>query len=147
MIIKSKSKKSSLIGGVVLPVIVFGGIMSYAVVFMNSTARVSQDEALNAVQRSVLRSVVSCYAYEGAYPPNIGYLKENYGLILDDTKYIVHYEQMGANIMPTVTVLLQSGEVAAQDSESGEEIAFYPQSGAAQDSESGGGSIRIEDFL
>lgn len=51
------------------------------------------------------RAVVSCYALEGRYPPDVKYLQEQYGLQLNEEKYIVHYEVFAENIMPDITVL------------------------------------------
>lgn len=57
-------------------------------------------------QRIMLRrAVVSCYALEGRYPPDVKYLQEQYGLQLNEEKYIVHYEVFAENIMPDITVL------------------------------------------
>lgn len=141
MIVNSHTRKrSSLVSGVIVPVVFFGGIMTFAISFMNSSAKVSQTETLKSAERSVLRSVVSCYAYEGVYPPDIAYLRDNYGLLIDESKYIIHYEQMGANIMPTVTVLpLDSGDnTDGKNNKADGEPEFNPQSESTIAQEDGG---------
>jgi len=60
---------------------------------------------LKEVRDTVLSAVSQCYALEGAYPPDLGYLEENYGLILDRSRYIYHYEIFASNIFPDVKVL------------------------------------------
>jgi len=57
------------------------------------------------IQTAVMHTLVQCYALEGSYPPDLDYLKEHYGLILDRTRYIFHYDIIGANVMPVVHVL------------------------------------------
>ena len=60
---------------------------------------------LKEVRDTVLSAVSQCYALEGAYPPDLEYLEENYGLILDRSRYIYHYEIFASNIFPDVKVL------------------------------------------
>ena len=51
------------------------------------------------------RAAVACYASEGFYPPNVGYMVQHYGLQYDDTAYRVHYEVFASNLMPEITVV------------------------------------------
>ena len=62
-------------------------------------------ESLEVVRRSLDRAVVECYALEGFYPPNLAYLKEHYGISIDETIYYVDYFYLGSNLMPDITVL------------------------------------------
>ena len=50
------------------------------------------------------RATVQCYAIEGRYPPDLAYLEENYGLILDREHYVYHYRLEGSNLMPEIQV-------------------------------------------
>ena len=65
----------------------------------------SRAEQLRMAEDTLRRAVVSCYALEGRYPPNVQYLRQFYGLQLDEEKYIVQYEVFAENIMPEITVL------------------------------------------
>ena len=49
--------------------------------------------------------ITLCYAVEGAYPENLEHLTENYGVVINEEKYLVHYECFAANVRPTVTVI------------------------------------------
>ena len=51
------------------------------------------------------RTAVSCYACEGAYPPDVAYMQEHYGLQYDSAAYTVRYELFASNLMPDITVL------------------------------------------
>lgn len=62
-------------------------------------------EALSLAEQSIRRSAVECYALEGFYPADLSYLREHYGVAVDETRYIVHYEYVASNLMPAVTVL------------------------------------------
>jgi hypothetical protein len=56
--------------------------------------------ALEAIERSVMQ----CYALEGAYPPDLEYLEQYYGLILDEQRYVYQYEIVASNIHPIIGV-------------------------------------------
>ena len=56
------------------------------------------------VRSTIISYVAQCYALEGSYPPDLEYLKNNYGLQLDSDKYIYHYELFATNIFPDVQV-------------------------------------------
>ncbi|GKI16598.1 hypothetical protein CE91St44_30830 [Oscillospiraceae bacterium] len=62
-----------------------------------------------ALRATVLERAVQCYALEGAYPPSLAYLEENYGLQVDRSRYIVTYEAFAPNLLPDVTVLQKGG--------------------------------------
>lgn len=44
-------------------------------------------------------------AAEGAYPPDVDYLKEHYGLQIDERRYTIRYMAFAENLMPDITVL------------------------------------------
>ena len=70
-----------------------------------SAAESSAEESLRMTEEHLRRAVVSCYALEGRYPPDVAYLEEQYGLQISEDRYIVHYEIFAENIMPDITVL------------------------------------------
>ena len=92
--------KENLTGLVVFSVIVL--LMLYG---LQSAAQSSRSESLRITEDALRKAVVSCYALEGRYPPDVAYLQEQYGLQLNEEKYIVHYEVFAENIMPEITVL------------------------------------------
>ncbi|MDE7003252.1 MAG: hypothetical protein K2P08_02355 [Oscillospiraceae bacterium] len=62
-------------------------------------------QRLQQVEQAVRRSCVSCYALEGTYPPDLDYLKDRYGLQIDEEEYIVRYSAVAQNLMPDIHVL------------------------------------------
>lgn len=56
------------------------------------------------ISKIIQKAAVQCYALEGAYPPNIYYLADNYQIELDEDNYIYYYCVYGANIMPEIQV-------------------------------------------
>ena len=70
----------------------------------NVTGEVSE-QGRTKLENAVRRAAVACYAAEGAYPPDVAYMVEHYGLTVDESRYIVHYEIFAENLMPDITVL------------------------------------------
>jgi sulfur relay (sulfurtransferase) DsrF/TusC family protein len=64
-----------------------------------------QAESLKQLDNSIRKATLTCYATEGVYPPTIDYLKENYGIQIDEEQFTVFYEVFGDNIMPDITVM------------------------------------------
>ena len=64
----------------------------------------SKDEDLKRVNDTILQLSLKCYSIEGKYPKDIEYLKENYGLLLNDEDYQVIYYYEGDNLQPRIKV-------------------------------------------
>ena len=85
--------------------VVFIAMALFMLYCLQSAAQSSQEEGLRITEDALRRAVVSCYALEGRYPPDVAYLQKQYGLQVNEDKYIVHYEIFAENIMPEITVL------------------------------------------
>lgn len=89
----------------VMSLVLFGAIMLIMWYGFQNASESSRAEGLRMTEEHLRQAVVSCYALEGRYPPDVAYLQERYGLQLNENKYIVHYEVFAENIMPEITVL------------------------------------------
>lgn len=69
---------------------------------------VSEIEGKRQLEQSLYRATVSCYTIEGQYPTDLDYLKQHYGIQIDESRYTVFYEIFADNIMPDITVLSKS---------------------------------------
>ena len=85
--------------------VLFAVVTFFAVTGINHAHAKQEAEALRIAEESILRGAVSCYALEGFYPPDYEYLKENYGIRVDEEKYTVFYSVFASNMMPDVTVV------------------------------------------
>ncbi|HAK58362.1 MAG TPA: hypothetical protein DCP06_05225 [Lachnospiraceae bacterium] len=72
--------------------------------------RGQEGESLKQLEDSVRKAVMTCYATEGVYPPNVEYMEKNYGIQIDHQRYGVFYEIFGDNIMPQITVMEKEPE-------------------------------------
>ena len=89
----------------IIPILLFGAMLTWFIIAMNNADSSTKERELEAVKSTVENGITMCYAIEGAYPESIEYLTENYGLIYDTEKYMVHYDRFADNIRPTVSVL------------------------------------------
>lgn len=70
----------------------------------------SDREGREQLEQTLRQCAVTCYAVEGVYPPSVEYMKEHYGIRLDEEHYLVQYEVIAENLMPDITVLEKSDE-------------------------------------
>ncbi len=59
----------------------------------------------NEIEGVIKQYAVACYAQEGAYPKDLRYLEENYGLIIDEDTYYYYYDFFASNLMPDIEVV------------------------------------------
>ncbi len=62
-------------------------------------------EGKQQLENALRRAAVACYAAEGAYPSSLSYLKDHYGVQINEEYYTVFYEVFAENLMPEITVL------------------------------------------
>lgn len=82
-------------------------LISYLYFSAENVHKSKESENLNILSDAIRRSAVQCYAIEGFYPPNIEFLENNYGLVVDHDKYVVSYNVFASNIMPDIDVYLK----------------------------------------
>lgn len=88
---------------IIIVVIIFALLIGWLVVLSDKSKEATIGSNKNAVKEQIGKTIRLCYSIEGIYPPSIEYLKDNYGLIIDD-QYFVHYEIFADNIMPQYEV-------------------------------------------
>lgn len=71
---------------------------------LNGFDQSSEQERIKIIEESIIKAAIQCYAIEGSYPPDIAYLEKHYGLVVNESAYFYHYEILGANILPNVSV-------------------------------------------
>ena len=101
-----RRKKSvlSIIRGLFMPCLIVASLLGYSTA-LNSLDSGKDTENLRQLEEALRKGCAACYAAEGAYPPNLEYLEEHYGIQVDETKYTVRYDMFAQNLMPDITVL------------------------------------------
>lgn len=82
----------------VLALVIFAGAVDSLTVGRSLEDRRQLEQALR-------RGCVACYAAEGRYPPDLEYLREHYGVQINEESYTVVYDISAPNFMPDITVL------------------------------------------
>ena len=104
----NRGKKLTIVS-ILLPLILLVIIIA---AICGSLGNVKGDVSAEDRQRledSVRRAAVASYAAEGFYPPDLEYIIDHYGIVLDEDRYTVVYEVFAQNIMPDITVLDKAG--------------------------------------
>ena len=83
-------------------------LIVYMYISVDNAKKKSDEESFNILSEAIIRSAGQCYAIEGFYPPDIEYLENNYGLLVDHDKYVVSYSIFASNIIPEVEVFLKN---------------------------------------
>lgn len=101
---KYKTSLSARIAPFLVCIVIFAAVLYFVLGGLSDASATADAEGIRIAEESILRSVINCYATEGNYPPDYEYLKDHYGLSVDESKYIIHYEIFASNIMPNITV-------------------------------------------
>lgn len=101
---KRRNAWAPLLRGLLFPVIAAAALLCFATA-LDSLDSGRAEEDKRHLEETLRRGCVACYATEGAYPPDIAYLEEHYGVLIDKEQYIVCYTAIAENLMPDITVL------------------------------------------
>ena len=102
---RRKSFLFPLLRGLLLPAACTGVLVFFSTA-LNGLNSGHEAEDQRQLETALRRGCVACYAAEGLYPPNLDYLKERYGVQVDESRYTVHYSVFAENLMPDITVLV-----------------------------------------
>lgn len=85
----------------VAALIILAGILT-----IDQVASRQDSKEKQLVEDALHRAVLTCYAIEEQYPPSIDYLRLNYNLSYDESRYLVEYDNHGmANVLPDYKVI------------------------------------------
>lgn len=104
-----KEKLRRGLGGILFPVFAVV-ILLFFMTALNNLKAGNGEEGKKQLEQALQRCAVTCYATEGIYPPNVEYMKEHYGIQIDESRYLVKYEVFAENLMPDITVLERKNE-------------------------------------
>ena len=94
------AKRKTWILWVLLLLLLLGAL---ALIFSDGGKGLDEGSAA-AIREAVQRSALQCYAVEGAYPSDLQYLEDNYGLQVNKQDFYVTYDAFASNLPPTVRV-------------------------------------------
>ena len=83
---------------------VFVALIVGFVVLIGGLTHTGSDQEAQLVYDAVKNAALTCYAVEGAYPEDVEYLRQNYGLAYDRDRYMVSYDAAMGNMVPVIYV-------------------------------------------
>lgn len=101
---KRKKTMFGMLRGLLMPCVAMVVLLAFLSALGNLESG-REGEDIRQLQEVLQKGCVSCYAAEGIYPPDLEYLKEHYGIQIDEERYTVYYNRFAQNLMPDVTVL------------------------------------------
>ena len=99
-----KNRWYALLAKLLLPAAALAALLCFATA-LDSLDSGRSRENLQQWEETLRRGCTACYAAEGAYPPDLDYLKDHYGLQIDEERYVVRYTAFAENLIPDITVL------------------------------------------
>lgn len=105
-----RGRRNGFARGLAITVCVFALLFAGALALLDCidghSARAEEELVLGAVRQAM----ITCYAVEGAYPPDVSYLKDHYGLAYNEDEYFVFYDAFASNILPEIHVTRRGAE-------------------------------------
>lgn len=98
-------RRTKTLRNMLLSIALFAAVMVLFLYGLGSVHAATQRQQIQSLTDALNRDIIHCYATEGAYPESLAYIEEHYGLTYDHDKYLIDYQPIAKNIMPTVTIL------------------------------------------
>lgn len=77
---------------------------------IDHTSQSTNEQDRQRLVEAIKKAAITCYSIEGFYPSDIEYLKDGYGILVDERRYQVHYAYSGSNLMPDIRVFEKGDE-------------------------------------
>ena len=91
-----------------LPFIIAAVFIWVVLTAAGNLSRGSKAEEKQYLEDALRSAAVSCYASEGFYPPDLAYIKEHYGVQINEEDFKVFYSVFAENIMPDINVVVRN---------------------------------------
>lgn len=88
----------------VIAVVVIVAVIVTVLIGINAANASLREQSTLSVRNSVIEASKQCCAIEGSYPSSLEHLEQYYGLVINHDDYVVSYEWLGDNILPSVVV-------------------------------------------
>ena len=91
----------------VLALIAFALVLVACCLLIGNLSSAQTGAETDLVYNAVHDAALLCYAIEGAYPPDLQYLCDHYGIRYDRSRYVVSYDAFASNLMPEIRVMIR----------------------------------------
>lgn len=97
--------------GIVVTIVVFLAVILLFSSLLGRTGSTADREQLVLLENAIRNAAVTNYAVDGVYPATLEQIQKDYGVIVDESRFIVRYDIFAPNIMPNISVVFK-GEYA-----------------------------------
>jgi len=87
------------------PVIFTFLVIAILFVGFKNAADASRARGARALEEAIVRAAVTGYAVNGYFPESIDYIVKNFGIYIDNSSFIVHYDVFASNLLPDIRVI------------------------------------------
>ncbi|MCL2565023.1 MAG: hypothetical protein FWE24_04335 [Defluviitaleaceae bacterium] len=98
-----KSLFASIVS-IVIPIIFTLIIIGMILIGLRQAEQSGRAESLRLLEEALLRAVVHNYAITGRFPESLSYISDKYGIYIDTSRFVVHYEVFAENILPDIII-------------------------------------------
>lgn len=86
-------------------VVVVCAVAVALVIALNSIFANAREQGAASIKNTILNAAMQCAAVEGSFPTNLAYLEEHYDLRVNHDDYVIIYEVLGSNVLPSIVVV------------------------------------------
>ena len=90
--------------GILFTVLILAVVVIFFFSAVNGASGKADSSAAATLEKAIKRAAIQCYAIEGFYPPDVTYLENHYGIIID-SQYIIEYRAFSGNNIPMIKVM------------------------------------------
>ena len=101
-VFRAKKTAGALKAVAFIAIVVVAVILIY--IGLGNLGSTQAEKQIEIAKDAIIKAAVQCYALESQYPQSIYYLVDNYGLSIDEDKYVYHYRANGANLVPDIEI-------------------------------------------
>ena len=88
-----------------IKLLTIAAVLVLAVLLVTRIDRAQDSAETELVYNAIKNAALTCYAVEGMYPDDLNYLIEHYNLSYNKDRYIVYYEPLASNVIPSIKVV------------------------------------------
>lgn len=102
---KTKEQRTEARKRIFVCIAVVCAVLIGLVLLLNTVFSNSREQGAVSIRNTILNAAMQCAAIEGSFPTNLSYLEDNYDLRVNHDDYVVIYEVLGSNVLPSIVVI------------------------------------------
>lgn len=101
----TKEQRRKMRNRIIACIVALCAIVLALSIALNAIFDNAREQGAVSIRNTILNAAMQCAAIEGSFPTNLAYLEANYDLRVNYDDYVVIYEVLGSNVMPSIVVM------------------------------------------